>query len=313
MSNNNNNHRFVYDIAISLRLGLNAHTMSNIGSFKNILLPRRVLLENGIETDAISGAILKHFHAESMAFRLAASDDYLCPACQNHDPLRAANWVNSPEHSHDEEELTLQKLLMCGLCDTHGFMIPKFEGKGNKSHKWCKNSIINYSMALAIPESFAEISQLHTRQTINYQDGMIFEQPSRSGMYGLCIRYTSGWIGVDTGGWQLLIEDADIRKYRHSIILETLRNQFLSIRGSHMANMMPHLTKLEGAITVQLTPGGSAPMWSPLDNNYLQTLESFASKHLEVHTFTNAPDFFSIMADLIENTTPNARAFDGRV
>ena len=231
MTNNKIEKKLVYDIAICLRIGLNTHSMSNIGSRENALLPRKVLLENGVEVDAISGGILKHHHAESMAFKLAASDDYLCPACRNHDSLRAANWVNSPEYSQKDDPLTMEKLLKCGLCDSHGFMIPKVEGEKNNKRKWHKDSVLNYSMGLAIPESFAELDQFHTRQTVEYKDAMIIHQPSRSGLYGLCIRYTAGWLGVDTGYWKMVMSDSKIREIRHKMIIDTIRKQLYSTRA----------------------------------------------------------------------------------
>lgn len=310
MTNNKDKNRSVYDIGISLRIGLNAHSMSNVGSYENVLLPRKVLLENGIEVDAISGGILKHHHAESMAFMLAASDDYLCPACQIHDSLRAAYWVNSPEYRQNDTPLTMELLLKCGLCDTHGFMIPKVEGAKKNKRKYYKDSVLNYSMGLAIPESFNELEQFHTRQTVEYNDAMIFIRPSRSGTYGLCIRYTAGWLGVDTSCWKMVMSDSKIREIRHKMIIRMIRDQLVSPRGANMASMLPHLTKLEGAVTIQLLPGGGAPIFSPLEDDYVQFLESFASSHIEVHTFSNVSSFNSIMSDLIDNTSPNSTIFE---
>lgn len=313
MSTNNettNNH--VYEIGISVRIGLDAHSLSNIGNRGNVLLPRKVLLANGIETDALSGASLKHHHAEALAFSLEANGDYLCPACQNHDSLRAAAWVNSPEYSRPDEALTMSQLLQCGLCDTHGFLIPKVEGQQNSVQRWTKYAVLNYSMGLAIPESFAELNQLHTRQAVKNENAMLFERPSRSGLYGLCIRYIPGWLGVDTRTMEQVLTDEEVRIRRHKLVLNGLRGQLLTPRGATMASMLPHLISLEGAVTIQHDPGNTAPLFSPLDDQYIEILQSFATNSPDVYapevlTFSDAQTFNEIMIGLMENTLPYAR------
>lgn len=304
MSANESAKHQVYEFGFSVRIALNIHSMSNVGTRGNTLLPRRVLLANGIETDAISGALLKHHHAESLAVRLATSGSHLCPACRNHDSQRAAAWVNSPEHSNSTASLTMTELLKCGLCDAHGFMIPRV--KGREKERWAKDSLLNYSMAVALPESFAELQQFHTRQSQTNDEAMIFERPSRSAVYSLCMRFTTALIGVDSFTWEQLLTDEKERQLRHKLILLTLRDQLLGPQGALMASMLPHLTQLEGAITVQRIPGASAPIYSPLEHNYMQVLQSFESEEpkLEVHAFSDAQSFNTIMADLINDTIP---------
>lgn len=58
----------IYELSISLRVCWQAHSLSNAGTNGSIrLLPRRQLLSSGVETDACTGNIAKHYHAMILA------------------------------------------------------------------------------------------------------------------------------------------------------------------------------------------------------------------------------------------------------
>ena len=106
-------------MTLNVRLELHAHALSNIGTGgSNRLLPRRQLLADGTETDAISGDIAKHYHSSIAAEYLEEAGVYLCPACAARDGRRAAAWCNAPDSDY-----SIENILRCGICDMHGFLV----------------------------------------------------------------------------------------------------------------------------------------------------------------------------------------------
>ena len=88
-----NNRLMVYDMSLNVRTTWQAHSLSNIGTNSIRLLGRRQLLADGTETDACSGRIEKHHHAELLAEYLEANGPQLCPACASRDGRRALAFI----------------------------------------------------------------------------------------------------------------------------------------------------------------------------------------------------------------------------
>src|SRR5262245_54054188 len=96
-----------------------AHSLSNIGSRSIYLMPRRQLLANGTEVDALSGNISKHYHSELLTEYLLEMGLPLCSACARRDGRRAAALSNELGY----EALGIDQILRdCAGCDTHGFL-----------------------------------------------------------------------------------------------------------------------------------------------------------------------------------------------
>ena len=109
----------IYELAISMRVSLQAHSLSNIGSRgSNRMWPRRQLLADGETTDALSGNIAKRYHAMALAEYLLESGVHLCSACAAHDGRRAAALIDQ-----GRKDLDMAEILTCGLCDAHGFLV----------------------------------------------------------------------------------------------------------------------------------------------------------------------------------------------
>lgn len=288
----------VYELSISARASWQAHALSNAGTNGSIrVMPRRQLLAGGIETDASSGNIAKFHHAALLAEYLANAGEPVCPACKKHDGRRA--------FALDKNGENMKKIIQgCGVCDTHGFLVPSKNAdteKGEKQRsKLVKSSLVEYSMALALPSSSAETIQLHTRSG----DGqMLMKTPVRSGEYAFCIRYRAVGVGTDTENWQLLIDNKNNRKNRHKAIIESLRDQILSPDGALTAKLLPHLTGLKGIIFIRHS-SGRAPLYSPLEDDFMTRLNELDYPDSDKYTFQDINQFCSYMNELAKHTIP---------
>jgi len=191
----------IYEMSFNVLAAWQAHSLSTAGSNgSNRVMPRRQLLADKSETDACSGNIAKHHHAALVSAYFAAEGNPLCPACRVGDRRRAAALLDRPEYG----TLSFERIVCeCALCDTHGFLVTAKNadsetGTGARQ-KISKETLIDFSYALALPERHAETSQLHTRNGASKEEGqMLMKIPARSGEYALCIRYRCVGIGADT-------------------------------------------------------------------------------------------------------------------
>jgi len=295
-----NNKTPIYEMSINAKVTWHAHSMSNSGSGgSNRTLPRRQLLADGTETDAISGNIAKHIHAALLADYLNDEGQQLCPACARRDSRRAAAIT---------ENRSMHKILECGLCDVHGFLIPAKNATNGTDERVrrSKHSVVEFSFALAIPGWSSESPQLYTRTGSDAGNGqMLMKATARSGQYAICIRYLAAGIGVDTDTWQIMTEDQNVRLIRHQAVLGALSDQMLSPSGAMTAKMMPHLAGLSGVIVVQ-TRAGRAPMYSPLESDYVTQLEEIAARNdrLQLFQFDTVAQFHEKMTHLIQHSRP---------
>lgn len=290
----------VYDLSITLRVSWQAHSLSNAGdNGSNRLLPRRQLLADGTETDALSGNILKHHHAVLMAEYLEAAGSPLCPACQARDARRAAALIDRPEYQNISVERILNE---CALCDTHGFLVTAknaaSDGSTEARLRQNKHTIIDFAYALGLPDQHKETLQLHTRSGGSKEEGqMLMKISSRSGVYALCIRYHCARIGVDTEQWQLVVEDEQERVKRYRAALRALRDTFTSPEGAHTATMLPHLTGLSGAIVI-CRKAGRAPVYSALADDFLARLQAMQGEECQIYPFEAIDGFYRHLTHL---------------
>jgi CRISPR-associated autoregulator DevR family len=295
----------VYELSIIARVYWQAHCLSTTGSNGSIrLLPRRQLLSNGLETDACSGNITKHYHAVLLAEYLEEAGIPLCPACMVRDGRRAAALVGRDGY----QDLSIVRILQeCGLCDAHGFLITAKNADANGTEarqRLSKHSLIEFSFALALPEQQAETTHLMTRIGDSKEDGqMLMKKPVRSGAYAFNVRYKSVGIGVDTDKWKVVFSDQQQRLQRHRAILSALRDQILSPSGAQTSTILPHLTRLTGAIVVR-KGAGRAPLYSGLVDDFVKQLCALAGPLDLVFPFNAIDDFCAKMNLLIESSYP---------
>jgi CRISPR-associated protein Cst2 len=296
----------MYELSLNIRIELQAHSLSNIGSNGSIrTLPRRQLLANGTEVDAISGNIAKRHHAMVLAEYFEETDVPLCPACAARDGRRAAALLN---HS-DYKNINMEQIVRgCGMCDIHGFLVTAkkaSEKDGVEARRRLgKHSLIEFSFGLALPESQTETNHLFTRSGREDGDGqMLFKQPGRSGSYGMCIRYKCAGIGVNTDRWDIILDDNEERTTRHRAVLCALRDSILSPNGALATTMLPHITGLVGAVVIQESVG-RAPIYSPLSSDFVIRLTAMQKRGCTVSKFESVDEFSVIMEKLIEHSKP---------
>lgn len=302
-----NSRTLVYELALTARVTWQAHSLSNTGTHgSNRLLARRQLLADGkTETDACTGNITKHMHAVLVAEYLESLGVSLCPACARRDGRRAGALVDHV----DSQPLTIERILQeCGLCDTHGFLIPakhaNLDGSSAERPRVSKHSLVDFSFVLALPALHAESTHILTRMGSSKEEGqMLMKMPARSGVYAWSIRYKSVGIGVDTDRWQVVVSDGRERLKRHQAILAALRDLLLSPQGALTATQMPHLTGLNGVIVLRQTTG-RAQTYSALEDDFVTKLCDMADELTTVYPFEAVDDFYHLMNRLIETTAP---------
>ena len=296
----------VYDCAIMARVTWQAHSLSNAGNNgSNRLVPRRQLLIDNIETDACTGNIIKHEHASLLAEYFQAWGVPLCPACAQRDGRRAAALIDTPEYKH----LTIERILrQCGLCDSHGFLIPaknaSNDGSSASRQKINKDTILDFSFALALSGKYKVTEHLVTRMGNSKEEGqMLMKMPARSGVYAVCVRYMGVRVGVDTQRWQVVVDNAAERRRRHQAILSGLRDVLLSPQGALTGTMLPHLTGLGGAIAIRPTVG-RAPVYSPMAEDFEEQVQGLAKGTSQIIPFATASQFQEVIDQLIEMSEP---------
>lgn len=301
----------IYDLSINVRVSWQAHSVNNAGNNgSNRLLPRQQLLADGTMTDACSGGMLKHHHANLLTQYLEACDAPLCPACRIRDPRRAAALLDHPAY----QDLSLTRVLReCALCDAHGFLITAKHADEDREtearQRLNKHTLIDFSYALALPGKSQETVQLMTRNGASKEEGqMLMKMSSRSGEYAFCVRYHCVGIGADTEHWRLVVTDAQERRVRHQAILRALRDGILSPDGALTATMLPHLTGLWGGLVV-CTNAGRAPIYSALDPEFMIRLQALASDTCQVYTFESTDAFSREMDRLICMSVPALTRF----
>ena len=293
-------------MGFSYRAGWEAHSMSNAGNNgTNRQLPRRQMLADGTETDAISGNILKHGNGTLFAEYAVSERAPLCPACAVGDGRRAMALIGQADYKN----MTIDRILQeCAKCDVHGFFVPPkgagSDGSMEVRQRSIKHSLVEYGFALALPNRHAETTQLFTRAGNSKGDGqMLFKISTRSGMYAMNVRYKSMGIGVDTDTWHIAVSDEDQRSRRHRACLAALRDQALSPVGALTSTMLPHLTGLEGVITVH-TRVGLAPILSAQDPTFIDQLVAMATDDCQTFVFRSAAEFATLMNWLIKVSYP---------
>jgi CRISPR-associated protein Cst2 len=296
----------IYEMSINLRATLHAHSLSNAGDNGSIrLFPRRQMLGDGSETDACSGNIAKHNHAEILAEIMEEAAITLCPACSARDSRRAAALVDRADY----KKMSMADILRgCGICDAHGFLITgkkaTADGGTEARERLSKHSLIEFSFALALPGQYGETVQLMTRMGASKEEGqMLMKIPARSGTYALGVRYKCVGIGVDTDKWIIVLTDEHQRRLRHKAVLSALRDQLLSPSGALTSTMLPHLTGLTGAIVIR-TNAGRAPMYSGLADDFTARLTAMGNEQCQIIEFKSVDDFCARMDWLIVNSHP---------
>ena len=296
----------IYELSLCVRVAWQAHSLSTAGNNgSNKVMARRQLLADGRETDACSGNIAKHTHAITVAEYFEAQNAPLCPACQKRDSRRAMALLGHPTYGDLSLERAIQE---CALCDSHGFLVTSKQGDERTAprKRLSKETLIDFSYALALPTRSRETTQLHTRVGSGgtREDGqMMMKFPVRSGKYALLVRYHCVGVGADLEHWELLVAEEQERLKRHQAILSALRDTLISPDGALTATMLPHLTGLMGIIAVNRTVG-RAPLYSPIEEDFRERLLAMHNDSLQSSSFDTVDAFYHQMNHLIKTSKP---------
>lgn len=267
-----------YQIAVMARLGWNLHSMNNEGTVGNVTMGRKVTLPRStpagietLETDMVSGEMLKHGFVESLWTRFGT--DQLCPDCKTLRPVRA-----SKAASHKEA-------LACPICDLSGYMAVAKGGLNLKRY-----APIEFGMSVALPEAVAMQKHIHARhrrdvdeaegETAAASDQMIYYRPTRSGQYAFHALLNAWKIGVDDTTFEAVVEK-DSRWSRFSTALYALADVMIFPQGAMRATRLAHVTEAQGIIVVTEI-NAFVPRWSPLDDQYREMVEGMLSNADEV-------------------------------
>lgn len=301
----------IYEMSINVLVTWQAHSLSTVDSNgSNRLLPRRQLLADKTETDAISGNITKHHHAALAAEYFAADGCPLCPACRVGDGRRAAALIDRPDY----QNLSFERIVReCALCDAHGFLVTAKNAENEAGtaarQKINKTTLLDFTYALALPDLHAGTGQLHTRVGASRDEGqMIIKIPARSGAYALCVRFHCVGIGADNERWVLFEKNQAKRERRHRAILRALRDSLVSPDGAHVATMLPHLMGLCGAIMVR-TGVGRSPLYSALDSEFVTRLRAMSDETCRVYPFDTVDTFYTLMNGFVATSVPALHPF----
>ncbi|HEY6411568.1 MAG TPA: hypothetical protein VIY29_29270 [Ktedonobacteraceae bacterium] len=82
----------------------------------------------------------------------------------------------------------------------------------------------------------------------------------------------------------------------------------MSPDGALVATMLPHLTGLQGVITVR-TDVGRSPLYSALESDFVTRLSSMVDETCKAYQFETVDAFYTLMNDFIATSVPALHPF----
>jgi len=294
----------VYEIAITLRAEIDAHSLNNEGTIGNVTEPRTVALADGSVTDGISGEMLKHMHAN--AFWSIIDKNMLCVSCQGFSPMKAsANpEVNTAVKDKKSAEEVLKTAIQCPLCDLHGFLIEEIA--------LSRKSTVEFGWALALPEKYQRSIHTHSRVAPGEKGKekgvqMIYDRPTRSGIYAVISLFQPWRIGFNEVTCKYSIENAQERKQRYDLAIDAYKAMFIRVEGAMTTTRLPHIMDCSGAIVISKRPMPVCVL-SPLQENYLEETNCIAKReNFEVQEFKSLAELLEKL-DLLKKYSPYSMA-----
>lgn len=286
----------VYEIGFMGRIRIDAHSLNNEGTVGNVTEPRTIILADGQKTDGISGEMLKHIHAEALwQLTKEKRPDHLCPACQILSPMKAD--ANDKVKSQEDVKSALNEALNCIICDLHGFLVQK--------PTFSRKSTVEFGWAFALPNRFYREIHVHTRvaageKTSETQEQMIYNRPTRSGVYAFVSVFQPWRIGLNEVDYTYKVDDAE-RKVRYELALEAYKAMMTRLEGAMTSTRLPHFGDFTGLI-VKTTSAFPVPLISPLKDNYVQQVEAIANPK-DIYKFDSLTSMLQRI-DELRNATP---------
>lgn len=322
----------VYSVSISARLTLDMHSLNNEGSEGNQLQTRMVdiVAADGqlYNVNAISGDMLKHIQAEHFYHIAQGNPDLpLCAACQVFDANRISadpGYTSQIAGKGDAEAIDLM-LQRCAMDDLEGILLTE-----NRSTP--RKSVAEFGWVVGVPidEAGRELTTTNSYFHVKYASergdaaraaakteegrranlGQVpFHRPASSGVYAFVNHYEVSRIGYNDIAQRYALDDgARLARYRG--LLESILFSFVELNGAMRSAQLPHLVAARGVVTYS-TDVVPAPTISPLNPGYEQELEGIAAVlnrlrpgAVQVRSFENLSSLGTVIADLVETTTP---------
>jgi len=283
----------VYEIGISARLRIDAHSLNNEGTIGNVTEPRTVILADGTKTDGISGEMLKHIHVEALWQLAKVGKVDLCDPCKILSPMKADG---NPEVTKKKKVVeALNEALKCAICDVHGFLV--------QDPTMSRKSTVEFGWALALPEQFQRDIHVHTRvapgekgrEAKEVSEQMIYNRPTRSGIYGLVSVFQPWRIGLNEINYNYQI-DKKAREERYRLTLDAYKSMMIRLEGAMTTTRLPHFGSFDGVI-VTSQKGIPVPVISPLLDGYKEQIKSIAGSD-NVKEFMSLTDYLKALDEL---------------
>lgn len=247
----------VYAINLDGRVRYEYHSLNNEGSTGNRTLGRSQIRPNdGSRADLISGNSQKHQIWATFIDYAIEADLPLCDACRRYSSMRAAGL----ETKGTETEATLVQ--KCVSCDWGGFLVTIKKDRSRDSVEASTNSLntaggsiarpsaVQCGYMISIPGTESVMNHTLTRVGANKEGGqMIYTVPSRIAEYAFSYRVELWRVGYDRKT-QRLLADPEIRLQTSETLLRAISYVIMTPQGAKLATMKPHVTHLEGVITV---------------------------------------------------------------
>lgn len=267
-------------MTVAAKLVLNVHDLNNEATAGNVTDIRMIKLvdEEGkeLEAPAVSGRMLKHFHAAHMTDQaLLGSTTNLCDACREYEPIRPGKKEKGEIKTNVIPED--QAVQGCIICDTHGYLLatkPKAEGEKGTSNRRTSRAMFSWLLPMLLTDTPAK-QVVHTR--VSRQEApeseeiaaqMLYYKSYASGVYGFVSGMDLGRIGYLELGSEYAITKEEWKK-RAKIAVESYRTMLTGNLGASMSHAVPHAKCIELLIALSETEPIPFPV-SPIYGNYAQ-------------------------------------------
>ncbi|MHA1609207.1 MAG: type I-A CRISPR-associated protein Cas7/Csa2 [Candidatus Njordarchaeales archaeon] len=235
----------------TFRVVLNVHSLNTEGAVGNYnpLVKVLVVGRSGeswdiAEVNAVSGNMLKHWHAKHVAEIAKANGLPLCDDCKRGVFYRTRIKANS------EEEM----IKKCVLDDLHGFLCTETTVK--------RESLIKLSFAIPVEEKiFGVVTVTHNRVVTEEsgaiaREGMMpFKNEYASGLYAFAISMDLKYVGIPLANPdKKAIDNEDERKIRAKLAIQALGHLLQGEVGAKQARAFPIARPVEALVVISKKP-----------------------------------------------------------
>jgi len=267
----------------TFRIVLNVHSLNTEGAVGNYnpLVKVFTAVRVGdkwdiIEANAVSGNMLKHWHAKHLAEIAKSKNMPLCDDCKRGVFFRTRLKVNS------EDEL----IKKCVIDDIHGFLSTETTVK--------RESLFKVSFAVPVEEIGAKIVSVTHNRVVTEESGKIakdgmmpFKNEYASGIYAFAVAFDAKYTGIPLANpSNKAIDDAQ-RRERVKIAIAALGNMLQGEMGAKMSRALPISKTIQSIVVVSKVPV-PAPTHAYFKDYAQETIKSY--EHMVESGLVNKDD-----------------------